>query len=537
MQRVIDQDEGLEGEWKKMMDKDVAGAFTYTAARRALPSGTSEYRTVTVYPDTSPMELMEFLLDDDARRGWEAFLINARTLEQGYWPSREDVVRWVRRFPFNFLSDREYVIARKAWAVQGPASSVQQRAPLLAPLNGAQPGATLYAVTQGMDAHPAAPLSSSLVRTTAFLSRWRCRAVPDPWGGPHPAAEVVLLHTEDIKIPEYLARTAIGLGMKQFIKDLADGLARFKYARRARGIEPHKPDPLAYGHDWAKQQQADAGLLLDGGAAGRDASLSPWLNAASPAPVGRQSSNVHQLLKQEEADAEHAAISGMPPRKQGRARNVLRVLFPAVGKKKGEVQQAGAAGAQRTASLTAADLKSLRAAGGKAPDMDIMSARDAQGKDPRGSMQGTSTTYTSSAQSPMGSSAQGTPGYWASSSPTGSKPAAATSNPAAAAASYYQQQKAAGRAGARWQSVSDSGSGDVGAPTMKLQGLLVRAAIAGAVLLVGRRVMSGSSHRKSASRNKRAAAVPLSSSQSGAQQVVVVRSHHVDDDDDMSDDE
>lgn len=34
-------------------------------------------------------------------------------LEHGDFAQRQQVVRWIRRFPFAFLSDREYTIARR----------------------------------------------------------------------------------------------------------------------------------------------------------------------------------------------------------------------------------------------------------------------------------------------------------------------------------------------------------------------------------------------------------------------------------------
>lgn len=52
----------------------------------------------------------------------------------------------------------------------------------------------------GLDTHPAVPPTASLVRTGAFSSCFRCRAVPCPWGGPEPACEVALLHSEDVKV-------------------------------------------------------------------------------------------------------------------------------------------------------------------------------------------------------------------------------------------------------------------------------------------------------------------------------------------------
>ncbi|GFH27062.1 START domain-containing protein, partial [Haematococcus lacustris] len=146
-------------------------------------------------------------------QNWEAFLIRVQLLEQGDWEGhREQVVRWVRRFPFHFLSDREYLIARKVWATRGGR---------LVPLGQGAPNSPLYAVTKSLEEHPVAGPATVLVRTSAFDSTWRCRAVPDPWGGPNTAAEVVLLHSEDIKIPEYLAKTAVKLGMAKFVRELA----------------------------------------------------------------------------------------------------------------------------------------------------------------------------------------------------------------------------------------------------------------------------------------------------------------------------
>lgn len=62
-------------------------------------------------------------------------------LAAGDLAGRQQVVRWVRTFPFSFVSQREYVIARRVWRGQDGA---------------------LYAVTKGV-AHPAAPLDGRMV--------------------------------------------------------------------------------------------------------------------------------------------------------------------------------------------------------------------------------------------------------------------------------------------------------------------------------------------------------------------------------------
>lgn len=40
-------------------------------------------------------------------------IVHREVLENGCFDSRQQVVRWIRRFPFKFLSDREYCIARR----------------------------------------------------------------------------------------------------------------------------------------------------------------------------------------------------------------------------------------------------------------------------------------------------------------------------------------------------------------------------------------------------------------------------------------
>ena len=39
-----------------------------------------------------------------------------------------------------------------------------------------------------------------------MYSMWRCRTIPCPHGSERPACETVLLHHEDVKIPERLAK-------------------------------------------------------------------------------------------------------------------------------------------------------------------------------------------------------------------------------------------------------------------------------------------------------------------------------------------
>lgn len=182
-------------------------------------------------------------------------------LETGADPeARCQVVRWLRTFPFAFISQREYVIARRFF----------------------REGDSLYAVTRGLVEHPAAPRVPGQVRMESFhrcaprpaaswvvegcwegrwgrlpdslggmmrraglrtqhvaapapgqpaelhaacgsrlqilpllpcrcpsrCSCWRSRTVPCPRGSGRPAVETTLLHFEDFRINERLARCA-----------------------------------------------------------------------------------------------------------------------------------------------------------------------------------------------------------------------------------------------------------------------------------------------------------------------------------------
>lgn len=68
-----------------------------------------------------------------------------------------------------------------------------------------------------------------------------------PWGSGKPACETVLLHHEQFKIPENLARFAVRHGMWGFLKTLSERTPEFVAARRQR-VAPGELDPQAYGH-------------------------------------------------------------------------------------------------------------------------------------------------------------------------------------------------------------------------------------------------------------------------------------------------
>ena len=80
--------------------------------------------------------------------------------------------------------------------------------------------------------HGSCLAAASLSRQQAE-SQWLCsRTVPSPSG--RPACETILLHREDFKIPENMARFAVKHGMAGFVKKMGAGVPGFVAARRQR---------------------------------------------------------------------------------------------------------------------------------------------------------------------------------------------------------------------------------------------------------------------------------------------------------------
>lgn len=97
-----------------------------------------------------------------------------------------------------------------------------------------------------MHDHPREYKNGGVVKMDVFHSMWRSRTVADPWGADTPACETILLHHEQFKISENLARFAVKHGMWGFVKKLASTVPVYVEARRKR-VDPHEDDPQAYG--------------------------------------------------------------------------------------------------------------------------------------------------------------------------------------------------------------------------------------------------------------------------------------------------
>ena len=47
---------------------------------------------------------MDIYLDDDGRPSWDTMIVQHEVLEHGDFSQRQQVVRWIRKFPFSFIS-------------------------------------------------------------------------------------------------------------------------------------------------------------------------------------------------------------------------------------------------------------------------------------------------------------------------------------------------------------------------------------------------------------------------------------------------
>eukprot|EP00210_Caulerpa_lentillifera_P007288 g6967.t1 len=211
-----DDDDGTN--WKPILRKNLREYLQYDAQMRILQGNKTEYKSTSILRDATAEELTAFYLDDECRRTWDKLLAKCESIESGSRKDRCEVVRWIRSFPFPFLSDREYVIGRKIFKRDD----------------------VIYTVTRGVN-HVNVPITSSVVRMDVYYSIWSCRNIPCPWGSEKTACEVILLHHEQFKIPEKLARFAAVRGMWGFVKNMGPAMITYvKDYRNAKALEAEK---------------------------------------------------------------------------------------------------------------------------------------------------------------------------------------------------------------------------------------------------------------------------------------------------------
>lgn len=191
--------------WHQMMDKSMPG-FNYRAWKREPEMGPPQYRSSTVFEDARPEMVRDFFWDDEFRttNKWDDMLLEHTILEECA-KTGTLVVRWVRKFPF-FCSDREYIIGRRIWDVDG----------------------TYYCVTKGVP-RPSVPRQSKPRRVDLYYSSWCIRAVESRRGdGQKTACEIMLFHHEDMGIPWEIAKLGIRQGMWGCVRKIEPGLRAYQ---------------------------------------------------------------------------------------------------------------------------------------------------------------------------------------------------------------------------------------------------------------------------------------------------------------------
>ncbi|XP_022738015.1 uncharacterized protein LOC111290801 isoform X1 [Durio zibethinus] len=192
--------------WIHMMDR-YAPNMSYQAWRRDPKTGPPQYRSKTVFEDATTKMVRDFFWDDEFRPKWDDMLAYSATIEE--CPTTGTmVVHWIRKFPF-FCSDREYIIGRRIWELDG----------------------SYYCVTKGVSC-PSIPRRNKPRRVDLYYSSWYIQAVESRRGnGQLTACKVLLFHHEDMGIPWEIAKLGVRQGMWGMVKKIEPWLCAYQKER------------------------------------------------------------------------------------------------------------------------------------------------------------------------------------------------------------------------------------------------------------------------------------------------------------------
>ncbi|KAH7425278.1 hypothetical protein KP509_11G047800 [Ceratopteris richardii] len=169
--------------------------------------GTTEYKSQTVFEDSTPELVKDFYWDDEFRLTWDDMLISAKSLECCTVTGSE-IVRWEKKFPF-FCSNREYLIGRRIFAAEN----------------------SFYCITKCVR-YEGLPQRGKPLRVTAYYSSWCIRPVESrKKKGQLTACEVLLFHSEDMLIPKRIARIGVRQGMWGYVKKMEPSLRKYQEHR------------------------------------------------------------------------------------------------------------------------------------------------------------------------------------------------------------------------------------------------------------------------------------------------------------------
>jgi hypothetical protein len=177
-------------------------------------------------------DVADFWINDDFRGNWDRCFVSSESVletqdeedttgtssssdanRDKYNSKGVEVVRWVRKFPA-FCSNREYIIARRSFYEEETKS--------------------VYVVSKSVDYD----MPPQIKRVKEYYSSWRIRLVPSPQCPGKMAVETVLLHYEDLGVPNSIFRLAMrtffgwfitGLesnGLREFIRQKKEGLLK-----------------------------------------------------------------------------------------------------------------------------------------------------------------------------------------------------------------------------------------------------------------------------------------------------------------------
>ncbi|KAI3705862.1 hypothetical protein L1987_76111 [Smallanthus sonchifolius] len=204
LRRLVEKRDGGP-QWKHMMDGSTR-TMTYQAWQRDLERGPPQYCSMTLYEDATPELLRDFFWDDNLRLKWDDMLLHATILEE--FPAiGASIVHWIRRFPL-FCSDREYIIGRRIWELDG----------------------SFYCVTKGVP-NPSVPRKQKPRHVDVYYSSWFIRSVQSKKGNNQAACEVIFFHYEDMGIPWEIAKLGVRQAMWGTAKKIEQGFRWYQKER------------------------------------------------------------------------------------------------------------------------------------------------------------------------------------------------------------------------------------------------------------------------------------------------------------------
>jgi hypothetical protein len=158
-----------------------------------------------VFENATAEEICDFYNSDLTREKWDDLLYKQHLIEKDPRTGAE-ILFWERSLPI--ISNRDYVFSRRTW----------------------KDGDCYYTITKGMH-HPKHPENPSVIRVDPYFSAWRMRTIPGKEPGTF-AGECCLLHFEEQKVQQDVARMAVRHGMWGVVKNLCRGFRDFQAERR-----------------------------------------------------------------------------------------------------------------------------------------------------------------------------------------------------------------------------------------------------------------------------------------------------------------